>query len=213
MTDSEKANSAEKADCLAACVRAGRESDETIVHRTFSQSGRTLDCSGVSFRACRFSRCSLTDCDFTGCDFTDTVFENCSFAGSTLRDSTFFGCSVQNGKFTGADLGGAFFKNCTVRDCALQLASFDSCRVQNVTVTGCDCTGASLCAVKWKQVRAADCKLCENNLFKTALAGADLSACRFEAPTVSSDLSELRGARMTPAQFDGLAGLLKIKLV
>lgn len=215
MTDSAKQKSSAEtgAACLTACVQAAAENDETIVHGTFTENGTGEDFSGASFRACRFLRCSLTGCDFTGCDFTETVFEGCNFSGSTFRDCTFLDCTVQNAKWTGADFSGAYFKNCTVKGCMLNLAAFDSCRVQSTELTGCDCTGASLCAVSWKQVHAADCKLVENNFFKTSLSGADLSHCRFEAPVVSSDLTELHGAKMTPLQFDGLAGLLKIKLV
>lgn len=217
MTDSENIKNTKAispaADALTPCVHTAAESDETIVHKTFSENAEKQDFSGAPFRACRFVHCNLNGCEFTGCDFTQTVFENCNFSGSIFRDCTFYQCTVQNCKWTGADFTDAFFKDCTVKNCALNLAAFDNCKVSHANVTDCDCTGTSLCGIHWKAVHAADCKLVQNNFFKTALAGADLSACRFEAPTVSNDLAELRGAKMSPLQFEELAGLLNIKLL
>ena len=56
------------------------------------------------------------------------------------------------------------------------------------------------------------CNLERIDVFRTPLAGVDLSTCEVQGITVSSDFRELRGCVMSPAQAVGLAGLLGVQV-
>lgn len=67
-------------------------------------------------------------------------------------------------------------------------------------------------SVRLRRAAFDACDLTQADVFRTPLAGIDLSTCDIQGIVVSSDFRELRNCLVSPLQAVELAGLLGVKV-
>lgn len=172
----------------------------------FSLSGTCEeDFYKTEIRFCRFDRCRLSGrldrCYFRDCVFDSCDLSNVDFSGSTLRRVVFKGC-----KLLGAKLPEVRMDQVRFTDCHMRLANLTLCVVKAVGFEGCNLDGAVLQEMTHTGLYFKNCQLTGASLFRTPLAGQDLTTDEITGIQVS--LPELKGAVVTPYQACELAGLL-----
>lgn len=123
---------------------------ETVVGQHFEKIHFDTKFTGSTFQSCEFKSCRLdrvhmrkthwTDCLFDAStlvvEFTDSIFERCSFRGTTFR-----GLSGEYGgvraRFVGCDFSRATFSALRLRAC-----KFEGCDFADARLLGCDLRGA-----------------------------------------------------------------------
>ena len=166
-------------------------------------------------------------------EFEDCAFEECTFAQLQAARMSFERCTLADCDLTGAQLPTSFWRDCTLRGCRLVgcnltkgylvrtrwegcLASF-SClnesKLEGVSFVECDLHESSLSSMRARRLRFEGCDLTRAELFRTRLAGVDLSSSTLAGMRVSDTFAELRGAKVGIDQAPELLGLLGVKVV
>ena len=161
----------------------------------------------------------LTDGDLQAlllqADADDEPLSGFSLSGTCEED--FYKTEIRFCRFDRCRLSGrldrCYFRDCVFDSCDLSNVDFSGSTLRRVVFKGCKLLGAKLPEVRMDQVRFTDCHmrlanltLCGASLFRTPLAGQDLTTDEITGIQVS--LPELKGAVVTPYQACELAGLL-----
>ena len=171
------------------------------------------DANGTDFKRCVFRNCLFESTHLVDSTFHDVRFEGCRFINSAM-DKTwlnrvdFADCSAPGLSLVQARLAGV-----SMRGCGLSYANLSAASVERPRLTGTRLREAALQRARLKHVVLKGCDLTHLDVFGTRLAGIDLSSCVFQAPVLSSNLHELRGALISPEQEIDLAALLGVEVV
>ena len=176
-----------------------------------------LDLTDVSAGAATFEQvvfrsCAFNGVDFSRCTFTDVVFSGCRFTGCRLERCWLNRCDFRACSAPGLSFLKSRLTAVAISDSQLRYADFSEAALE-----GFSARETSLAESVWHNVRPRRvildaCNLERIDVFRTPLAGVDLSTCEVQGITVSSDFRELRGCVMSPAQAVGLAGLLGVQV-
>lgn len=67
--------------------------------------------------------------------------------------------------------------------------------------------------MKLKKVSWPECRLSGAEFFRTSLKGIDLSGCAIDGLVVSENLSELKGAKISPEQGMDVARIAGLEII
>ena len=164
------------------------------------------------FRDCRFQSCRLRNCDFTGaafygCTFTGCLLENCRLSATYWKDCRLSGC-----KWDGADLRRSRWKDSVLEETLLRYVNFSGGVWERISVKECDFTESTLSEMRLKKAAMEKTDLTGAELFRTSLAGMDLTACTLDRIVLSETCRELKGAVINAAQAAVVARILGIRV-
>ena len=186
---------------LPEALETAREAGEVLSAAVLSQeNAEGLDGSGLDFRDCRFQSCRLRNCDFTGaafygCTFTGCLLENCRLSATYWKDCRLSGC-----KWDGADLRRSRWKDSVLEETLLRYVNFSGGVWERISVKGCDFTESTLSEMRLKKAAMEKTDLTGAELFRTSLAGMDLTACTLDRIVLSETCRELKGAVINAAR-------------
>jgi len=195
---------------FAADAGTARSAEVALSGQTYENqqfSGQTLDrleCSETVFSGCRLSECNFRDCDFSRVSFIRCDFSNSDFSESYFRDCVFEEC-----KAVGTQWLQTGWIQVTARKSVFSLANFSESAWKKAELEDCDFCEAVLARCRWEKVRLTQIRLQRACLFRTPLAGMDLTSCETEELVVSGE--ELRGAvvdRLQASEFAKLLGIV-----
>ena len=198
---------------LAEALDLAREARDLLSGGAFSQeTAADLDGSGLDLRDCRFQSCRFRDCDFSGaafysCVFTDCLMENCRLPGTYWKDCRLSGC-----KWDGADLRRSRWKDSALEETFFRYVNFTGGFWERISVKVCDFTESALSEMQLKKVILEKADLSGAELFRTSLAGMDLTACTLDRIVLSEACRELKGAVINAAQAAVVARILGIRV-
>lgn len=196
---------------LPEALETAREAGEVLSAAVLSQeNAEGLDGSGLDFRDCRFQSCRLRNCDFTGaafygCTFTGCLLENCRLSATYWKDCRLSGC-----KWDGADLRRSRWKDSVLEETLLRYVNFSGGVWERISVKECDFTESTLSEMRLKKAAMEKTDLTGAELFRTSLAGMDLTACTLDRIVLSETCRELKGAVINAAQAAVVARILGI---
>lgn len=164
-------------------------------------------CERMVFRACEFERVDFRDVTLRDVRFESCRFINCTMDGSWLCRVDFLDCSALGLSLLASRLAGVFASSTDFSYANLSETSIDGMRLVD-----CRLVEAALQRAKLKKVALAGCDLTRLDVFGTKLSGLDVSTCVFQAPVLSADYRELRGAVVSAEQAVELACLLGVRI-
>lgn len=168
---------------------------------------RLLDVSGSVF-----SDCSFFECDFTQSTFHEVVFENCDFSNCCFDAAYFDRCYFTECKAVGLKSQESCFKQTQIIDSVLRYAAFDQVKFDHCAFERVDLSNATITSSELIDLAVDECRLVENDFFKTSLKGLDVSTCEFTSPLVSSPPYELKGLVIDRLQAAHLVEFLDVKI-
>lgn len=189
------------------------EGDAFVAHALVEDMELAYECAdGATFEGMVFRSCEFDHVDFRDSTFRDVQFENCRFIGCVLDKGwlnrvDFSGCSALGLSLVQARLAGVF-----ARDSDFSYANFSEASVDQLSLRDCRLVEAAMQRAKLKRVDFDGCDLTRLDVFGTSLSGIDLSTSTFQAPVLTSDYRELRGAIVAPEQAVDLVGLLGVRV-
>lgn len=189
------------------------EGDSYIAHALVEDMELAYECSnGTTFEAIVFRSCEFERVDFRDSTFRDVRFENCRFFNCAMDKAwlnrvDFSGCSALGLSLLQARLAGVY-----ACDTDFSYANISETSIDQLCLKSCRLIEVALQRAKLKRVVLQECNLTRLDVFGTKLAGIDLSTCVFQAPVLSADYHELRGAIVAPEQAVDLALLLGVRL-
>ena len=198
---------------LPEALDRAREAGDLLSGGDFSQeTAAELDISGLDLRDCRFRSCRFRDCDFSGaafysCTFTDCLMEGCRLSASYWKD-----CRLSGGKWDGADLRRSRWKDLSLEGALFRYVNFTSGVWERVSVRDCDFTESAMSEMQLKKVVLERDDLTGAELFRTGLAGMDLTSCTLDRIVLSETCRELKGAVISAAQAAVVARILGIRV-
>lgn len=161
----------------------------------------------VVFRGCAFDRVNLSGCTFTDVVFSDCRFVGCDMGRSWLNRCDFRSCSAPGLTFLKGRLAGVSMTDSQMGYCDLSEATVDRLVACETSLVEANVYGTRL-----RRVTLERCDLTRTTVFRSSLAGIDLSTCEIAGIRVSSDFHELRGATVSVEQAAQLVGLLGVKV-
>lgn len=167
---------------------------------------------GLAVSRCLFSACVFQEVDFSGGSFTDTVFRECDFSNSFFSDAYLNRCLFENCKGLGMHLNGSVQYAVGYQACQLSFCAFSETKLVGMNFRGCRMREAVFSACQLKKTALVECDLQGCSFFHTPLSDVDLSGSRIDGIRLSDTFRELRGAVLSPWQFETVAGMLGVKL-
>ena len=149
--------------------------------------------------------CEFDGVDFSGCTFRDVRFEGCRFTRCSMERAWLSRCDVLSCSAPGLNLLQARLSSVLFEETDLSYANLSEASIDRVAIRG---SGLREAAMQAKRLVFSDSDLTRLDVFGTGLAGIDLSTCAFEAPVLSADYRELRGAVVSAEQALSLSTLL-----
>ncbi len=170
--------------------------------------------------------------EYAGVRCTSVLFRSARLPGARFSCAEFRGCVFVGCDLTGSDFSSAYFESCRFVDCRMSGVNIRDAKLSDVEIVDCNCdfavfravdfTASSICGSRFREAALESCKFrkCSfrassfsgTSFFGTFLAGHDLSECLIEAPILSDDLRELRGARISREAAGDILSLIGIKV-
>lgn len=162
----------------------------------------------ATFDTVLFRGCEFDGVDFSGCTFRDVRFEGCRFTRCSMERAWLSRCDILSCSAPGLNLLQARLSSVLFEETDLSYANLSETSIDRVAIRASRLREAAMQAVKAKRLVFSDSDLTRLDVFGTKLAGIDLSTCAFEAPVLSADYRELRGAVVSAEQALSLSTLL-----
>lgn len=170
---------------------------------------KLADCS---FENCVFEGCRMNETDFAGCAFKNVIFQRCDFSNCNFSNAYFNRCSLSDVKAVGISLPNAALKDVSFNRCNLEMCDLRTSELHRCNFNDVNMTAAIVSDAKLKEVELKDVKLINACFFKTKLAGLDFTKSDISGVQVSSDGSELKGARVDVYQATMFAKLFGLEI-
>lgn len=168
------------------------------------------DAGSATFDTVAFRGCTFDGVDFSGCTFRDVRFQGCRFIRCSMDRAWLNRCDMVDCSAPGLSLLQARLAGVAVSSSDLSYANLSECTVDVLCMRAVRLIEAAMQRTRLKRVELDGCDLTRIDVFRTPLAGIDLSTCEFAAPVLSSDFRELRGAKVSVEQALALVGLLGV---
>lgn len=167
-----------------------------------------LTCAQTVFEQCNFAGCSLKQCSFT-----DVIFRLCDFSNCDMTGGYFCRCELYDCKGSGAKFNESGLNQVAFVGGAFRYASFDRCRLDHVTLSHCDWSEAYVTGCFLRNFEPTESDLIRTTFFQTPLRNVNLSESRIDGIILSNEYRELRGAIVNAHQAAMLAQLLGVTVV
>lgn len=205
-----------RGDCvLLDVLQSGAVAEERYVEdeQATSESLEGLDLGFWEFRGCEFRNCRLCGTKLAKASFYGCTFTACDLSGADLTSAFLKSCKLDGCKLEGANLGKAILRQTKLKDCACRYVACAESKWEGCTLDGCDLRESFFDGAKFQQrTKFQNCNLQKADLFRTKLAGMDLSACDIAGIALGPDRAEIRNAVIGIDQAADVAMLLGVKI-
>lgn len=173
---------------------------EERVYGACLAGGQPLRFPNAAFACTRFSSCSFTAALLKGADFADCVFDRCDFSGADFAGASFRRAEFCECKGVGADLSECSVSDAVFDKCNFSYANLSHAKLRDVRAASCDFSYADLDGCALRNFETDKTRFVRTNFFGTPLKGVDLSSCTLAGLTLSTQLTEIRGATLSRLQ-------------
>jgi uncharacterized protein YjbI with pentapeptide repeats len=158
---------------------------------------------------CRFTRISFANSDIL-LDCTDTVFTQCDFQLTKLRNSSLSRVRFENCTFSGTDFCESFLRDCSFIGCKGDMLNLSNCKLQRSDWNDCVFQQGYFENDSMKNCKLQNCNLTSSYFHGTSLKQMDLTNCKIDQLRLRRD--DLKGAILTADQAMSFLWMLEIHI-